>query len=115
MVGAIEIYNKPRFAHRYECAVILLVNAWELLFKTTLSKNRISIYYPSDRARIDRDDADNPRMVACSYDERDVRTNGHAGEGHIGQVELLEEPFHVSDEEVRVIWTLGDIGVPMAG
>jgi hypothetical protein len=46
MVGAIEIYNKPRFAYRDECAIILLVKAWELLFKATLSKNRISIYYP---------------------------------------------------------------------
>jgi hypothetical protein len=46
MVAAIEIYNKPRFAYRDECAVILLVNAWGLLFKAALSKHRISIYYP---------------------------------------------------------------------
>lgn len=46
MVGAIEIYNKPRFAYRDECAVILLLNAWELLLKASLSKNKISIYCP---------------------------------------------------------------------
>lgn len=46
MVGAIEIYNKPRFAYRDECAVILLLNAWELLLKASLSKNKISIYQP---------------------------------------------------------------------
>lgn len=46
MVGAIEIYNKPRFAYRDECAVILLLNAWELLLKAALSKNKISLYYP---------------------------------------------------------------------
>ena len=46
MVGAIEIYNKPRFAYRDECTVILLLNAWELLLKASLSKNKISIYYP---------------------------------------------------------------------
>ncbi len=51
MVGAIEIYNKPRFAYRDECAVILLVNAWELLFKATLSKARQSIYYPKVRGQ----------------------------------------------------------------
>lgn len=49
MVGAIEIYNKPRFAYRDECSVILMINAWELLLKATLSKNRVSIYYPKRR------------------------------------------------------------------
>ena len=49
MVGSIEIYNKPRFSYREECAVILMVNSWELLLKATLSKNRVSIYYPKRR------------------------------------------------------------------
>jgi hypothetical protein len=30
MVGAIEIYNKPRFDYRDEVFVLLLVNAWEM-------------------------------------------------------------------------------------
>jgi hypothetical protein len=45
IIGAIEIYNKPRFEYRDECFVILLVNAWELLLKALLSKNSQSIYY----------------------------------------------------------------------
>ncbi len=45
MVGAVEIYNKPRFAYRDECVAVLLVNAWELALKALLSKNRVSIYY----------------------------------------------------------------------
>jgi hypothetical protein len=49
MVAAIEIYNKPRFEYRDECFVILLLNAWELLLKALLSKNRTSIYYPKKR------------------------------------------------------------------
>jgi len=31
LIGAIEIYNKPRFEYRDEVFVILLLNAWELL------------------------------------------------------------------------------------
>ena len=44
MLAAIEIYNKPLFEYRDEVFVILLLNAWELLLKAVLSKNRISIY-----------------------------------------------------------------------
>lgn len=49
IVGAIEIYNKPRFEYRDECFVILLVNAWELILKAILSKNSQSIYYKKNR------------------------------------------------------------------
>jgi hypothetical protein len=44
-MAAIEVYNKPTFSYRDECAVILLTNAWELLLKATLSKNGQSIFY----------------------------------------------------------------------
>lgn len=69
MVGAIEIYNKPRFAYRDECAVILLVNAWELLFKATLSKHRKSIYYPKVRG-------DEYRTLNWTHAARKVATEG---------------------------------------
>jgi len=49
MAAAIEIYNKPRIEYRDECTVILLVNAWELLLKATLSKSRVRIYYRKRR------------------------------------------------------------------
>jgi len=49
MLAAIEIYNKPQFSYRDECFTILLVNAWELLLKAILSKNRQRIYYPKKR------------------------------------------------------------------
>lgn len=49
MVGAIEIYNKPRFAYRDEVFVILVVNAWELLLKAIISKSGHSIFYPKKR------------------------------------------------------------------
>lgn len=49
MVGAIEIYNKPRFEYRDEVFVILLVNAWELLLKAIVSKSGGRIYYPKKR------------------------------------------------------------------
>ncbi len=45
LTAALEIYNKPRITYRDECTVILIVNAWELLPKALLSKNRIRIYY----------------------------------------------------------------------
>ena len=49
MVAAIEIYNKPLFQYRNECTVILLLNAWELILKSLLSKNKKSIFYPKKR------------------------------------------------------------------
>jgi hypothetical protein len=49
MLAAIEIYNKPQFTYRSECFVILLLNAWELAFKSLLSKNRVRIFKPKER------------------------------------------------------------------
>jgi Protein of unknown function (DUF3644) len=51
MLGAIEIYNKPRFEYRSECFVILLLNSWELLFKAVLSKNRVRIFEAKVRGK----------------------------------------------------------------
>ena len=48
-MAAIEIYNKPMFQYRDECTVILLLNAWELLLKAILSKNKKSVFYPKKR------------------------------------------------------------------
>lgn len=49
MVGAIEIYNKPRFDYRDEVFVLLVINAWELLLKALISKSGQSIYYKKRR------------------------------------------------------------------
>lgn len=49
MLAAIEIYNKPQFQYRDECFSILLINAWELLLKAVLSKNRQRIFYRKKR------------------------------------------------------------------
>jgi hypothetical protein len=49
MMGAIEIYNKPRFDYRNEVFVQLLVNAWELVLKAIVSKSKRSIYYKKRR------------------------------------------------------------------
>ena len=44
MVAAMEIYNKPVFSYREECAVILLINAWELALKAVISKHGETIF-----------------------------------------------------------------------
>lgn len=49
IMAAIELYNKPTFQYRDECVVILLLNAWELILKATLSKSGKSIYYHKKR------------------------------------------------------------------
>lgn len=51
MLAAIEIYNKPQMAYRDEVFVILLLNAWELLLKAMLSKEKRRIYYPKERGQ----------------------------------------------------------------
>lgn len=50
LLAAIEVYNKPSFSYRDECAVILLLNAWELFLKAVLSKNGVSVFYPKTRS-----------------------------------------------------------------
>jgi hypothetical protein len=54
ILSAIEIYNKPQIAYRDECFSILLINAWELLFKAILSKNKKRIFYPKQRDKLYR-------------------------------------------------------------
>ena len=49
LVAAIEIYNKPLFHYRDECTTILLLNAWELVLKALLSKNKKSVFYPKKK------------------------------------------------------------------
>jgi hypothetical protein len=49
MVGAIEIYNKPRFDYRDEVFVLLLINAFELLLKAIVSKGNKSIFEKKKR------------------------------------------------------------------
>jgi len=49
VVGAIEIYNKPRFEYRDEVFVELLINGWELFLKAVISKSGGSIYYRKKR------------------------------------------------------------------
>lgn len=51
MVTAIEAYNRPRSEYRDETFSILLLNAWELLLKAILSKNRESIFYRKARGQ----------------------------------------------------------------
>lgn len=51
MLAGIEIYNKPRIDYRSECFVILLLNAWELLFKGICSKKRVRIFEPKERGK----------------------------------------------------------------
>jgi hypothetical protein len=49
MVSAIEVYNKPRSNYRDETFSILLINAWELLLKAIISKNKESVFYRKRR------------------------------------------------------------------
>lgn len=42
MFSAIEIHNKPNFSYRYESSVILLINAWELILKAYIYKNKLA-------------------------------------------------------------------------
>ena len=56
-LSAIEIYNKPNFAAREQIFSILLVNAWEALFKAKLVKNaggRLTVLYVKDGNRYKR-------------------------------------------------------------
>ncbi len=51
-VAAIEVYNKPDFKYREESFVVLMVNAWELLFKAKVlhdSNSGVRSLYVADR------------------------------------------------------------------
>lgn len=54
-ISGIEIYNKPDFKYRSETFSILLVNAWELLFKAKIlsdNKNKLSSIYAKERRQL---------------------------------------------------------------
>ena len=51
MMAAVEVYNKPRFTYRDEVTVILVMNAWELLFKAIVSKAGKSIFEKKERGK----------------------------------------------------------------
>lgn len=51
-VSAIEVYNKPDFKYREESFTVLMVNAWELLFKSKMlhdSTTGMRVLYVPDR------------------------------------------------------------------
>lgn len=49
LIGAIEVYNKPAVSYREETFVVLLVNAWELLLKALIAKNKLTVFYKKKR------------------------------------------------------------------
>lgn len=58
LISAIEIHNKPIFSYRYEVVSILLINAWELIFKAYLLKNNPMI-------KVIRDDGTTKSFEEC--------------------------------------------------
>ena len=50
--SAIELYNKPNFDYKMESFVILMINAWELLFKAyilKINKNKLKFILIQDK------------------------------------------------------------------
>lgn len=57
-VSAIEVYNKPDFKYREETFIILMVNAWEILFKAKILReksNNLASIYIVDKSRKRKD------------------------------------------------------------
>ena len=57
-LAAIEIHNKPLIEYRYQTVTILIINAWELILKSYISK-----YHPE--IRIIRDDGSSKEFKEC--------------------------------------------------
>lgn len=51
---AIEVYNKPTIKYRVEGFCFFICNAWEMLFKAYLLKNKIDIYYKTNKSNQNR-------------------------------------------------------------
>lgn len=70
-VSAIEIYNKPDFQYREETFSILLVNAWELLFKAKIlndnNGNSSSIHAFDNNGKIKTNRSGNPLTIDIYY------------------------------------------------
>lgn len=100
-ISAIEIYNKPDFKYREESFSILMINAWELLFKSKIlkdSKGKLnSIYIPEKNTRKDgnpikrfypkRNRLDNPLTISIfsAMDKTKIEKSLHEN------IELLVE------------------------
>lgn len=66
-ISAIEIYNKPDFKYREESFSILMVNAWELLLKAKIVKDKrkdFSVLYVIDKEKSLRKDGTPKKKIA---------------------------------------------------
>lgn len=51
MLAAIEIYNKPQTTYREQIVTVLAVNAWELILKARIRKEKKNIFYKKKRGQ----------------------------------------------------------------
>jgi len=87
LVAAVEVYNKPAMLYREESFVILLVNAWELLLKAILRKNRKNIFYRKRRNEPYRSFSIGDAAQKCM--EAHVFPGGFASRAALSNLELL--------------------------
>lgn len=105
MLSAIEIYNKPNFAYREEAFSILMVNAWELIFKAYLLKinkyNIHSVYEmevikkkdgtPSTRKKPSTNRCGNPKSISIFKAITALETQGKISSNLIESINSLIE------------------------
>lgn len=110
MLAAIEVYNKPQIQYRDECAVILLMNAWELILKAVLSKNGKSVFYEKK----DNRDDDKPYRT-LSWKDALLRGESHFPEKLFLPIRLNLE--HIADYRDNAIhfYNASRLGVVLYG
>lgn len=112
-VASIEVYNKPKFEYRNEIFVILIVNAWELLFKAkVLSENNdelpsIYVYKGSDEPIRNR--TGTPLTIGITESLAKISVNPIVQENIISLIEIRDSATHfVNSQPIDyLVYSLG--------
>lgn len=124
-ISAIEIYNKPDFKYREESFSILMINAWELLFKAKIlcdSNGKLNFIYipekkttkegkPLKRFYPKRNRSNNPRTLDIFSSMKKNETDPVLQENIGLLVEIRDNSIHFMNNEKEFEKIVLEIGV----
>lgn len=96
-LSGIEIYNKPDFKYRNEIFVILLINSWELLFKSKIVKDnngKPNSLYLYDKTRIKKNRNGTPFTIDIFECIRKLKISETLTDNLTALIEIRDSSIH---------------------
>ncbi len=112
-LSAIEIYNKPNFLYRNETFVILIINAWELLFKAKILKDnnhkKTSIYIKQSNGRYKISRTGNYMTIEIRGAMNKIEINSLVKENIENLLEIRDTAIHFYNKK-SISYTIFSLG-----